>query len=369
MADDCPPMSGASATAEFLIALNAEAGVPTEINLLPAGAIVRTVDGRGPYRIADAAALVAASLQAASGRPMPIDENHATDLAAPKGGPSPARGWMTGLQARADGIWAPVEWTGVGKQLVADKAYRGVSVVFSHLADGTITRIMRASLVNNPNLRDVVALNAEGANMDLLAELRKLLGLPDDADAAAVIAKVKSMKGSDTVAAQATALQASIVSIAKAVGLKDDADATAVLGAVTTLATAAKAAPGAEAVTALQAELKDVTTKFTALQSSIATDKATAFVDGAIKAGRVGVKPLRDHYIAMHATDAARVEKEIGAMPIFGPSGALTTPPAKGKDGEVALNAEQSSVAALLGVDAKAVAKTLAGEQETDVAA
>jgi len=346
------------------LALNAAGQAPELVMLLPAGATIVTVDGRGPYRVRNAAQLVADSLKAGGNQPMPIDENHSTDLAAPKGGPSPARGWITSLQAREDGsIWAPVEWTGVGKQLVADKAYRGVSVVFEHLADGTITRIKRASLVNNPNLRGLVALNAEGANMDLLAELRKLLGLPDDADQAAVMAKINALKDGAQTATQATALQAQIASIGKAAGAADGADAATVLAAVTTLAATAKGAPGAEVVTALQAELKTVTTELNTLKTSRATEKATAYVDGEIAKGRVGVKPLREHYIAMHAADPARVEKEIGAFPFLSSTGALETPPAVVKDGKVALNAEEKSVARALGIAEDDYAKTLAAER------
>ena len=56
--------------------LAADAGAPEWVQLLPAGASVATVDGRGPCRVEDAAALAAASL--AAGARLPIDENHST---------------------------------------------------------------------------------------------------------------------------------------------------------------------------------------------------------------------------------------------------------------------------------------------------
>jgi phage I-like protein len=92
------------------LALPSSEGAPDWIHLLPAGEIA-TVDSRGPYKLTNAAALAAASLQAAGGR-MPIDENHATDLAAPKGGPSPARGWRDDAE-RAGG--AGVAWRCAGR--------------------------------------------------------------------------------------------------------------------------------------------------------------------------------------------------------------------------------------------------------------
>jgi hypothetical protein len=86
--------------------------VPEWVHLLPAArGEVRTFDGRGPYHIADAAAILAASFQSdardASG--LLIDENHALETAAATGGPSPSRGKIVAMEARADGIRGKVE--------------------------------------------------------------------------------------------------------------------------------------------------------------------------------------------------------------------------------------------------------------------
>lgn len=338
------------------VALPEEAGAPAFVHLLPAGTI-ETVDGRGPYRVREPGELVE-NINAA-GAALVLDENHSTDLAAPKGFSSPARGWMTALEAREDGIWAKVEWTPEGKALAESRAYRFISPVITHTQDGAVTGILRAALVNRPNLRGLTALHAEGAEMEMMAKLRKALGLPDDADEAAIMAAIEKLKGGAATAMQ-SALQSSLAPIAKAAGLKDDADATAILGAVTTLATAGAKAAG-DVVTALQAELTTVTTELNGLKGTLAKDKATAFVDGEISRGRVGVKPLREHYIAMHSADPARVEKEIGALPILGASGALQIAP-KTKDGEVALNAEQLAAAKALGIPLAEYRKTLAAE-------
>jgi phage I-like protein len=267
------------------------------------------------------------------------------------------------LNARADGVFGSVEWTEPGKQLLKDKAYRGISPVFQHRPDGTITRLLRASLTNVPNLRELTALNAEDPMDKILKSLLAALGLKEDATEEAALNAVKALKDS-------TALQAALKPIAKAAGCKDDADATAIAAAVTTLATtAAGTGEDGKAIEALQAELTTVTTQFNALKTGLATERATAFVDGAIQAGRVGVKPLRDHYIAMHAADPARVQKEIEAMPVLGPSGARVTPPEKDKDGKVALNAEQQKVCKLLGLKPDDYAKTLAAEAAEEEAA
>jgi phage I-like protein len=70
------------------------APVPEWVHLLPIGTF-SGVDGRGPYTVPDPAAVIAASMAV---RRLPVDENHATDLAAPKGEPSPARGWIVEMQ-------------------------------------------------------------------------------------------------------------------------------------------------------------------------------------------------------------------------------------------------------------------------------
>src|SRR6266705_1837112 len=166
------------------LALQADGGVAPEWVMLLPGPVIATADGRGPYRVTDPAQLAAASLQAAGGR-LPIDENHATDLAAPQDGPSPARGWIVAIEPRQDDtIWGRVDWSQGGRALFAEHAYRFISPVFTHLEDGRITGILRASLTNRPNLRGMAALHQE-TNVNLLAQLRQLLGLAADADDAA----------------------------------------------------------------------------------------------------------------------------------------------------------------------------------------
>jgi phage I-like protein len=136
--------------------------------LIPAGSVIRGADGRGPYIVENAEQIARDSMSFGMGR-LPIDEAHATDLAAPKGEPSPARGWIVALQARASGIWGKVEWTEGGKRLLADKAYRFMSPVIRHLQNGRVMMILRAALVNTPNFRELTALHSESRPSDLAA--------------------------------------------------------------------------------------------------------------------------------------------------------------------------------------------------------
>ena len=89
------------------------------IKLMPVGNIVAR-DGR-KWRLADAAAVVARSLDYALGGDLPIDYDHQIDHAKANGQPAPAAGWMREISARADGIWARVEWTDRARQMLAER--------------------------------------------------------------------------------------------------------------------------------------------------------------------------------------------------------------------------------------------------------
>lgn len=320
--------------------LPADSGAPEWVHLIPTvQGEVQTYDGRGPYLMADIEAVIQASM--ANARGMPIDENHATDVAAPVGLPSPARGWIVELQARADGLWGRVEWTAEGAKLVSDKAYRGLSPVLavSKADKKTVGAVLRASLVNKPNLRGLTALQQE-ANMELLKKLAEMLGLPLEASEDEVLSAIKAKMTGNV-----EELNSALAEIGIVVGL----EGTAAPGEIVT----ASKGYSKDAFVALQSELADVTGRLTTLQQDGAKKAATAFVDAAIAAGRVGVKPLRDHYIARHMSDPASVELEIGAQPVLGgPSVLPKTPP--NESGLITeLNAEQASVAEQLGIAPK----------------
>jgi phage I-like protein len=339
------------------ITIDDSASAPEWLHLLPAGQI-RTVDGRGPFRVANATALMSASIPA--GHKLPLDENHATDLAAPKGGAAPARGWIVELQPRADGIWGRVEWTGEGRRIVEDQQYRGVSPVIAHSADGTITAIRRASLTNTPNLTGLTTLHAEERKMDFRAWLIETLGLAadasDDAISTALKEKLKPAEKGDVPAA----LQSALAPIAALVGVAATADAAAVLAGVQQLKSGADQDG---VITGLQSELTTLTGKFNTLVDSTTRKDAETFVDGAIAAGRVGLKPMRDDYISMHMENPTRAQKLIGGMPILkGGATLIGLPSADAKDG---LSEADLQVVALMGIDRAEYAKTLAAEKES----
>lgn len=291
-------------------------GAPEWIHLIPAGAELNTGDNRGPYHVTNPQSIVANS----TGK-LPIDENHAIDWAAPRGEPSPARGYIVELQSRADGIWGRVDWTETGRALVADRAYLGISPAIVHDGRNNVLAIARASLTNRPNLKGLTSLHNQETNMT--PAVVKALGLADDASEAQILAAIGTLQ------APQVALQSQLGAIGLALGVADSTAPEAIL-------TAARAKGVAQPVeiTALQSQLSEVTVQLNTLKTNGAREKATSVIDGAIREGRVGVKPVRKRYIAMHMADAVGTEALIEALPKI--AGELP-----GDGGQIALQSEQ----------------------------
>jgi len=181
---------------------------PEWIELIPAGEFEGR-DGRGPYRLDDPAAVIAATAALKMEAGLPIDYDHATDFAAPEGRPAPAAGWIREFAARCGALWGRVEWTRPGAEAVASHQYRYISPVFEYAKDGNVIRVLRAALTNNPNLyltaiaarvareqREIADGPSEDAdvstrpNENLSAALGMLLGLGKGASSDDIIAEI-----------------------------------------------------------------------------------------------------------------------------------------------------------------------------------
>ena len=130
-------------TDSLFLCLNFEGNkIPDKIQLLPAGEYVAGRDGRRWTKRS------AESIAQKSNEYLPqhiIDENHATDLKAPRGESAPAMGWFTNVHAEEDGsVWADAVWTSRGKAALENQEYRYISPVFECDASGEIIKIMRA---------------------------------------------------------------------------------------------------------------------------------------------------------------------------------------------------------------------------------
>lgn len=159
-----------------------------------------TKDKRGPYQVDDLQKIVELSFAASNTDKIPVDYDHAIDLASPKGLPAPAAGWISSMEVREDGIWGLIEWTPNAAKAIEGREYRFLSPVLYHTPEKLVLGIARASLTNSPNLT-LTALNAvqKGKPMDMeemLQQLRTPLGLSADADHDAVIEAVTKLSES-----------------------------------------------------------------------------------------------------------------------------------------------------------------------------
>lgn len=369
------------------------AGAPEWVQLIPAGAF-KGIDGRGPYHVANAQAVIAASMARAQGK-LPIDENHGTQRAAKLGIGAPARGWIVEMAAREDGIWGRVEWTEAGRALVADGAYRGISPVFEHTASGGVVRVLSAALTNDPNLSQLATLHDS-----LTAEERGQLGADDfavpakrelpikDADhvrlawdmvdrtmglsaeerAGArrrILARAREL-GIDTggwekPAAHDTHNQGTTMDISllrQALGADAATDDAGVIAA-------AVAAVTQRAEHARQTETKvvELTTQVGALTQQIAEmtagakkSRAEAFIDGAIREGKP-LRAVRDALVAQHMADPEGTETLVGGVPSVHMGGVVGTVAVMDAEDGDPLTEQEMSVAKAFGHDPKEVAR------------
>jgi phage I-like protein len=316
-------------TDSLFVSLNFEGTEPPKrICLVPAGKTIAGRDGRA-WKNPNPRALAERSL--ARLPKLPIDINHSTDLAAPKGGESPAAGWITSLNADATGaIYGDVEWTPRGEAAMTNKEYGFISPVFFSNSAGEINSILRAGLTNSPNL-GLPALNSEQKNnndmeVPMKKELCAALGLPETATDTELIAAVT------TVAAQ-----------------KQKVEMNAAQGAGNTVDLAVYA-PRAEVNAALTRAVA-AEQQLVELNAAALKKEAEGEVDAAIKAGKIPPK-LKGWYVDTCSTKEG-VEKfkaVVADMPalIDGKVQVPDTPPPAAA-GNVSLNSEDAAMVKAMG--------------------
>jgi phage I-like protein len=297
---------------------NKQGEIPKRIQLLPPGPKITGRDGRG-FIMRNAAAVAAASNAWLPNHS--IDENHAVDLKAPRGGSSPAFGWFSNVAVETNGsIWADVEWTEKGRAAVAGLEYRYISPVLGYSEKGEITSIFRAALCNSPNL-DIKSLNstvpaepAKERNMDKILAALGLAGTATEAEALAAISALRTSLN----AAQS-----------KGVDL-------------------AAYAPRAD-LTAMETRALKAEAELTALNAAGLKAEGEAVVDQAVKDRKIS-PASRDEYIALCSTREGleKVKTIMAASPAIIGDGAQApggAPPGT----QTALNAEETALAAAAG--------------------
>lgn len=334
------------------------------VQIFPAG-ITTGNDGRGPYRLDNPEEVVAASRRA--NVDMVVDRDHITDKLP--GMPAPAAGWIKELKVVDGSIMARIEWTPPAKQQLQDKEYRYISPTFFHDKAGRITRIVRASLTNDPNfeMKAVAASERESSTnkesiMDkLLQDLAALLGLEGEKiSESAVVEAVKNLQASvnavkETVDAPAEANTPD--ALVEAVDNKIDAEVQKEVASAQAKATASATRPDPAKYVPIEAfnEVKD---QVATLTKESGLTKATASVDAALKAGKI-TPAQKDWALDYASSDPKGFDKYIEKAPALikeTGTGQYTAETASAQNG---LTNSQSTVAHLLGVDSEAMKSQL----------
>jgi phage I-like protein len=336
MAHRHPPVAIAALSVELRPAAAA-------IQLLPAGTF-RAADGSGrpadaPHWKIDAAIaqrLIARA--AARANPLVIDYEHQTLLAEKNGQPAPAAGWFAGSALawrEGEGLFATAEWTERAAAMVAGGEYRFISPVFEYdRASGEVLDIRMAALTNNPGLAGMAAVALTALNdfstqeeplvNETLKKLLAALGLAEttsEADALAGVAALKAkadrVDGLDT---QVAALKAQSPDPAKFVPV--------------------------ETMHSLQ-------TQVAALTAEISSGKVGKVVADALAAGKL-LPAQKEWAEALGKSDFAALTAYVEKTPAIAAL-AGTQSGGQGGDGKgtAALTADETKVAAMLGLSAE----------------
>ncbi len=305
-----------------------DAAAPEWIELLPAG-VFHGRDGRGPYRLDDPASVIAATRALRMEAGIPIDYDHATDFAAPKGRPAPAAGWIRELKGRDGALWGRVEWTERAARAILAREYRYISPVFQYSrADGKVIRLLRAGLTNNPNLY-LTAISAAGDEEDqemdqfdhFLSQLRQILDTGPDASFDEILETIGNLLAA-AAAARETAQNASAGDPARYVDV---------------------------------AEFKKALTDLNALRAERSREKAEHAVNDAIRAGKL-VPAQREWAVAYCAADPEAFRTFVARQPAMLAGEMLTAAPgaihARAPEAGAMLTGVESAICSQLGVPA-----------------
>lgn len=296
------------------IACENGASAPEWILLVPMGQVRSS---KGDFLVDEAAMGETIAAFRAMERDLVLDYEHQTLT----GQEAPAAGWIRDLEARADGLWARVEWTERGAGYVERREYRYLSpVVMVRGRDRRMVAIHSVGLTNDPaivGMRAIVNKRTEEEGMDP-KRIAEVLGLAPEAGEEEILAAVGRMK-------------AQVESVGQALALKDGQDAASVLQAlvefrrgVTEALGIGADAPAAEVrgtVLALKNPSGVVSlAEFQALKERLCRREAEDLVEMALKAGKV-TPANRDWAMTYALKDRAGFEAFLQKAPVVVPQG------------------------------------------------
>lgn len=170
---------------------------PEWVQIAPRGSVTAR-DGRRFYFNPEA--LVAAF--DADALKLPVDFQHESEFGG-LGGATPARSWITALEAREAGLFARFDWLASGRSAVMAREYLYVSPTFWREPDSvTASKIKSVALVTSPAL-SLPALASAQTSSDrtegpspMLKELLAKLGLTENATSTEALSALDALRAS-----------------------------------------------------------------------------------------------------------------------------------------------------------------------------
>jgi phage I-like protein len=298
---------------ELVAAASAEGTALQRIRVLPIGTFTLR-DGRGPFTVADrqhAQDIVAASLAYAGNRDIPFDYDHQLlhAVGPGKGGKAEAAGWVKGLTAEDDGIYADVEWTPAASEKLAARAYRYISPTFAFdKASGRVSAIRYGSLVNDNAIDELLAVAS--TSQETIVDYSKIalaLGLDAAASLDDILAAI----------AQTAGPKQTMTAAAAALGLAETASGDDIVAAASAAAAAANAQPDPAKFVPIET-LQDANARLAKLEG----DRHDALIAAATEAGKL--TPAMEPWArGLLAKDEAAFRQFVGAAPVVVAAGSL----------------------------------------------
>lgn len=346
------------------------ADVPEWVMLMRRGQS-RTVDGI-TYLVDDISVMSIMGMFERRANDVVIDYEH---QAVKSDGPAPAAGWIKEVEARADGIWARVEWTAKASEYIANREYRYLSpVIWCQRDSGRVMLIHNVGLTNNPRITDYPAITnkadqADGdENMNWLDKIRGLLGLGADVSEEAASAALSKTVNTAKAAGK---------KLAKLAGLDDDADLEGAADAVEKLVNSSAAAIPAEVAEALglgkeantaqalgaiqgltegKAELVKLQNRVATLETSDLEKRVNSLVERGITEGKI-TPAGKAAALDLAKGNPDKYEAYINAAPVVVPVGKLPGGNKAGDPPDGHLDDAQKEVNSVLGITPERWAK------------
>ena len=245
------------------------ATLPEWIRLLPVGK-VELVDRRQSFEVdQESLAAMVADFES-RGVDLVIDYEHQSL----HGERAPAAGWIKRLEARADGLWAQVEWTPQAQEYLKRREYRYFSPVLRlNLETRKPAVLMQVGLTNVPAIKNLPPLVAKWGGAARAEDADR--GEREDQEK--MMEKVKCLVGLEPGTAEEVVwgkVLEGLVDLAAALNLPENASVSQMKGAVA-------------ALKAAETQLKEIQEELQALKYRLAEETAAQVVGEALKAGKI----------------------------------------------------------------------------------